>query len=103
LSPYCPADGSETGLRVVRGWVGVAVGVVTVLGLGGAPPAAAEIPVPLPDLGLAHRAADGGINLFRAPLSELEEGYGEVELVRNLPARAGWRFDRARVWGMLVV
>ena len=36
----------------------------------------AGTPVPLPDLGFAHRRSDGGIILFRTPLSELEAGFG---------------------------
>ena len=51
--------------------------------------------MPLPDLGLAHRLADGGMNIFRMPLSELELGYGEPQLVRRLPASQGWRYDRS--------
>ena len=41
--------------------------------------------VPLPDLGFAHRRPDGGINLFRSPLSDLEGDVGEVYRVRSLP------------------
>ena len=57
----------------------------------------AGTPVPLPDLGLAHRRSDGGINLFRLPLSELEEGYGRPQLVRSLTAKTGFLFDRTKV------
>jgi hypothetical protein len=51
--------------------------------------AQAAVPVPLPDLGLAARRGDGGIALFRMPLSELEDGFGTPQAVRGLPASAG--------------
>ena len=66
-------------------------------GQDGSADPAAPTPVPLPDLGITHRLADGGMNLFRMPLSELEEGYGEPQLVRRLPASQGWRYDRSVV------
>ena len=53
--------------------------------------------VPLPDLGFAHRRPDGGINLFRSPLSDLEGDVGEVYRVRSLPASSGFRYDRSKV------
>lgn len=55
------------------------------------------IPVPMPDLGFAHRRSDGGMNLFRMPLSELEYGAGLAYPVRSLPASSGFRADRSRV------
>jgi hypothetical protein len=57
----------------------------------------AGTPVPLPDLGFAHRRSDGGINLFRMPLSELEAGFGRPQLVRSLTATSGFLFDRTKV------
>lgn len=57
---------------------------------------AAPVPVPLPDLGITHRLADGGMNIFRMPLSELEEGYGEPHLVARLPGRGHFAYDRSR-------
>jgi hypothetical protein len=59
--------------------------------------AAASTPVPLPDLGLSYRRSDGGMNLFRLPLSELEDGYGTPQLVRTLSGRSGYTFDGSRV------
>jgi hypothetical protein len=59
--------------------------------------AGAEALVPLPDMGLAHRRGDGGMNLFRMPLSELEDGVGVARAVRALPASAGFRADRLKV------
>ncbi len=53
--------------------------------------------VPLPDLGFAHRRPDGGINLFRSPLSDLEGDVGEVYRVRSLPASSGFLYDRSKV------
>jgi len=53
--------------------------------------------VPMPDLGFAHRRSDGGINLFRVPLSDVESDVGTTYSVRSLPASSGYRFDRARV------
>jgi hypothetical protein len=35
----------------------------------------------LPELGFAHRRPDGGIDLFRMPLSELEEDVGTASRV----------------------
>jgi hypothetical protein len=55
------------------------------------------VAVPLPDLGLSIRRPDGGINLFRMPLSELEEGFGVPQLVRGLSGTSGFSFDRSRV------
>jgi hypothetical protein len=108
----------------LRGRLGLLAGIVTVLALSGVPAAgadetapgrltgddpahaagqdgsadpAAATPVPLPDLGITHRLADGGMNLYRMPLSELELGYGEPQLVRRLPASQGWRYDRSVV------
>jgi FG-GAP-like repeat len=54
-------------------------------------------PVALPDLGLAHRRPDGGINLFRMSLSDLESDMGRPARVDMLPASSGWSYDRARV------
>jgi len=59
--------------------------------------AAAATPVPLPDLGLAARRGDGGITLFRMPLSELEAGFGVPQVVRGLPASSGYLYDRIKV------
>src|SRR3954464_3873307 len=46
--------------------------------------AAAGTIVPMPDLGITHRLPDGGMNLWRIPLSELETGYGQPSLVKTL-------------------
>lgn len=56
-----------------------------------------EVAVPMPDLGFAHRRSDGGINLFRMPLSEVEDGVGTPRQVRALPAKEGFRTDRSKV------
>ncbi len=53
--------------------------------------------VPLPDLGFSHRRPDGGINLFRSPLSDLEGDVGEVYRVRSLPASSGYLYDRSKI------
>jgi hypothetical protein len=58
---------------------------------------AAETYVPMPDLGIAHRAPDGGINLYRMSLSELEDDYGTATPVRKLTAGSGFAFDHAKV------
>jgi hypothetical protein len=59
---------------------------------GGLP--AAETIVALPDLAFAHRLPGGGINLWRMPLSELEEGFGRPQLVRTLNY-GGFSYDRS--------
>jgi hypothetical protein len=67
------------------------------VGALGEPPGAdpAVTYVPLPDLGIAHRRPDGGIYLFRLPLSDLE--FADAYRVRSLPASSGFRYDRAKV------
>lgn len=40
--------------------------------------------VPLPDLAITHRLPSGAMNLWRMPLSELEAGTGQPQLVKNL-------------------
>jgi hypothetical protein len=42
--------------------------------------AAAETIVPMPDLGITHRLS-GGMNLWRMPLSELEPGDAQPQLI----------------------
>ena len=56
---------------------------------------AAEVVISMPDLGITHRLANGGMNLFRMPLSELEDGYGEIDTVRTL-STGGFSFDRSQ-------
>jgi hypothetical protein len=50
--------------------------------------------VPMPDLGIAHRLPGGGMNLWRIPLSELEPGYGQPQLVKTLDF-GGFSYDRS--------
>ena len=76
-------DGSTTGLS----------GTVAVTGL----PQPEPIAVPLPDLGFAHRLADGGTNLFRMPLSEFDFDPGVAQRVGTLAGRSGFRYDRSTV------
>jgi hypothetical protein len=52
--------------------------------------------VPLPDLGISHRRPDGGINLFRMPLSELEADFATASRVRMLPASTGYSSDKSK-------
>ena len=40
--------------------------------------------VALPDLAITHRLPSGAMNLWRMPLSDLEAGYGQPRLVKNL-------------------
>jgi hypothetical protein len=51
--------------------------------------------VALPDLGITHRLPDGGMNLWRMPLSELETGYGQPQLVKTLNF-GGFSYDNSR-------
>jgi hypothetical protein len=53
--------------------------------------------VPVPDMGLAHRRSDGGINLFRMSVSALTEDFGVPTLVRSLPSKSGFSYDKAKV------
>ena len=57
--------------------------------------AAAGTMVPMPDLAIAHRLPGGGMNLWRMPLSELETGYGQPELVKTLNY-GGFSYDNSR-------
>jgi hypothetical protein len=57
--------------------------------------AAAGTIVPMPDLAIAHRLPGGGINLWRMPLSELETGYGQPELVKALNY-GGFSYDNSK-------
>jgi hypothetical protein len=50
--------------------------------------------VPMPDLGIAHRLPAGGMNLWRIPLSELEQGYAQPQLVKKLDF-GGFSYDRS--------
>ena len=54
-------------------------------------------PVPMPDLGFAHQRPDGGLNLFRMALSELEVGAGVARAVRSLPVTSGFRAAQSKV------
>jgi hypothetical protein len=58
--------------------------------------AAADVVVPMPDLGIVHRTANGGFNLFRLGLSEVDPTFGSTELVRRLTT-GGFSYDRSRV------
>jgi hypothetical protein len=51
--------------------------------------------VPMPDLGITHRLPGGGMNLWRIPLSELENGYGTPQLVKTLNYGA-FSYDNSR-------
>jgi hypothetical protein len=55
----------------------------------------AEVGVPLPDLTFTYRLGAGGMNVWRLPLSDLEAGYGHVQLVRSLTT-GGFSYDRSR-------
>jgi hypothetical protein len=57
--------------------------------------AAAGTIVPMPDLGIAHRLPGGGMNLWRLPLSQLETGYGQPQLVKTLNF-GGFSYDSSR-------
>lgn len=57
--------------------------------------AAATTIVPLPDLAIPHRLPGGGMNLWRMPLSELEDGYGVPQLVKKLDY-GGFSYDNSR-------
>lgn len=52
--------------------------------------------VAMPDLGIAHRLAGGGMNLWRLPLSEFDPNYGRPKLVKTLDY-GGFSFDRSVV------
>ena len=54
---------------------------------GAADTGPAEYFVPMPDLGLAQRRSDGGLNLARFPLADLEPDFGRASTGRTLPAR----------------
>jgi hypothetical protein len=58
--------------------------------------AAADVVVPMPDLGIVHKTANGGFNLFRLGLSEVDPTYGSTELVRRMTT-GGFSYDRSRV------
>ena len=55
------------------------------------------MPVPMPDLGFAHQRPDGGLNLLRMGLSELQSGAGVARTVRPLPVSSGFRMNQAKV------
>src|SRR5215213_9697303 len=57
--------------------------------------AAASMMVALPDLGIAHRLPAGGMNLWRVPLSELEDGFGQPQLVKPLNY-GGFSYDNSK-------
>lgn len=86
------AGASEDAERTTAEGVGPAV---TAEASPDADPAATY--VPMPDLGFAHRRPDGGINLFRMPLSDVEVDVGTAYRVRMLPASSGFRYDRSKV------
>lgn len=58
---------------------------------------AAAAPVPLPDLGLAPRRPDGGMTLYRMPLSDLEGDVGTASRLRSLPMITGYSYDKAKI------
>ncbi|TQN42305.1 FG-GAP repeat protein [Blastococcus colisei] len=60
---------------------------------GGVAPASTV--VALPDLAIAHRLPSGGMNLWRMPLSELEDGFGQPQLVKTLDF-GGFSYDNSR-------
>jgi len=55
---------------------------------------AASYGVALPDLAIAHRLPSGAMNLWRMPLSQLEDGFGAPQLVKNLDY-GGFSYDRS--------
>jgi hypothetical protein len=55
---------------------------------------AASYGVALPDLAIAHRLPSGAMNLWRMPLSQLEDGFGTPQLVKNLDY-GGFSYDRS--------
>ena len=56
--------------------------------------AAAATYVQLPDLGITHRLPSGGMNLWRMPLSDLEDGFAQPQLVKNLDF-GGFSYDNS--------
>ena len=50
--------------------------------------------VQLPDLGITHRLPSGGMNLWRMPLSDLEDGFAQPQLVKNLDF-GGFSYDNS--------
>lgn len=57
--------------------------------------AATTTMVALPDLAIAHRLPGGGMNLWRMPLSDLETGFAQPQLVRSLTT-GGWSYDNSK-------
>jgi hypothetical protein len=90
----------SAGPRVAKDFPRVAKGSASPQVASGAAPATvapAGTPVPLPDLGLAQRRSDGGLNLARIPLSDLEDGFGTPFSVVQLPATTHFSYDRSHV------
>ena len=57
--------------------------------------AAASTIVPMPDLAITPRLPSGAMNLWRIPLSDLEAGTGQPQLVKNLDY-GGFSYDNSR-------
>lgn len=79
----------------------ISLGLVAAgLGAGVAAPQSAKAVtwVPLPDLTITHRLANGGMNLYRMSISDLMGDYGQVKLVRSL-STGGYSFDRSKTLG----
>jgi hypothetical protein len=100
---------------MARGWIrAAAIAVAFLTASGGATAASAEeqaqraggdvaastagadVIVPMPDLGIAHRLSNGGINLFRLGLSDIDPTFGQIQLVRSLRT-GGFSYDRSRI------
>jgi hypothetical protein len=58
--------------------------------------AAAQVVVAMPALGIAHRLSNGGFNLYRLGVSDIDPTYGRTDLVRRLNT-GGFSCDRSRV------
>jgi hypothetical protein len=56
---------------------------------------AAATLVAWPDLGIAHRLPSGGMNLWRVPLSQSENGFGKPQLVKTLDY-GGFSYDNSK-------
>ena len=55
---------------------------------------AASTYVALPDLAITHRLPSGGMNLWRMPLSDLEDGFAQPQLVKTLDF-GGFSYDNS--------
>jgi hypothetical protein len=56
----------------------------------------------MPDLAVTHRLPGGGMNLWRIPLSELENGYGVPPLTTGGGTYSAGREGVARTYGVLI-